>query len=394
MNKIYAYIDEFGAYGFDFSKPGNSNLFIIAAVIVKESEIDTMNLALEQIRKEEFSGSEIKSGHIKGNNIRRVRILNKVLKLPFSLLVLVVDKKEIFPNHGVTKNKKYFYEFINNLLYKELRGSYSNLHIVTDEVGQHEFADEFTKFVKSHRSPLTLFDTEEFSIVDSKKSNVVQLADLIAGTLSYVYEPNKRVKVPSGIDYLKIIDKKISKITFFPKSYDENLFEYIEGNNDYCKDIAMTAYRLAQKYENEHEKSSDEDVKRSLFVLRYLMFRFKYNNLRRYISTKELLNALERHSYGRMSEQTFRSKIIGRLRDGGVIISSSSKGYKLPSSEKEIIDYYAHVNSMIIPMLYRLNLCNDSLRLASTNTKDYLDAAQFVGLKAIAEKFKESNHTL
>lgn len=39
MERIHAYIDESGAYGFDFSKEANSTHFIITAVTVKESDI-------------------------------------------------------------------------------------------------------------------------------------------------------------------------------------------------------------------------------------------------------------------------------------------------------------------------------------------------------------------
>lgn len=173
MERTYAFIDECGGYGFNFSKSSTSSLFIVAAIIVKEADLVRLDKELYIIRKQEFSGSEIKSNGIKGKHTRRVRILNKVLKLPFNILTLIVDKREVLAEHGISRNKKYFYEFINNLVYKELRGAYPSLHIVTDEVGEHEFASEFSKYVKSHRKRISLFDMEEFDIVDSKSTNGV-----------------------------------------------------------------------------------------------------------------------------------------------------------------------------------------------------------------------------
>ena len=119
-----------------------------------------------------------------------------------------------------------------------------------------------------------------------------------------------------------------------------------------------------------------------------------YYSLRRYISTKELMSALVRADYGHISEQAFRSKVIGSLRDKGVIISSSPKGYKLPSSEKEIFDYYQHVSGVVLPMIHRLNLCNESLRLGSNNALNYLSNNEFKGLQIIVDAMKQNDHKL
>ena len=35
----YAFIDEFGAFGFDFSNPGCSSHFIITAIVVNEDDL-------------------------------------------------------------------------------------------------------------------------------------------------------------------------------------------------------------------------------------------------------------------------------------------------------------------------------------------------------------------
>lgn len=392
MENMYAYIDECGAYGFDFAKSSNSTMFIVVAILIKESDRTKVNDALEQIKNKEFSGNEIKSNGIKGNCERRVRILNKVLSLPFNILSFVVNKKEIFSSGGIRKSKKTFYKFINELLYEELRRHYPRLTIITDEVGSHEFTDEFIKYVTKNRKPLSLFDSEEFRIVNSKSINAVQLADLVAGTLSYVYENDKKKKVPKEVDFLHMLNKKLLKINFFPKSYDDKLFEHLEGDANYDINIASIAYRKATSFVETHKDNTDEETRRQVFILQYLLFRFKYNRLRRYISTKELIGALAASHFTPISVPVFRNKVIGKLRDKGVIISSSHKGYKLPSSEAEIYDYYQHVNSVVLPMISRLNKCNDTLKLVSKNNCNYLDKASYKGLHVISNAFREITH--
>ncbi len=393
MEKIYAFLDESGEYGFKDSVLEQKHLFIVAAVVVKESDIAMIEDTLQGISEKDFSGSEIKSSNIGGKHKRRVRILGKVLPLPFNILCFVVDKRAIFSEHGVRRNKKYFYEFLNNLVYKELRSAYPMLGIVTDEVGDSDFTREFSKYVQSHRKPITLFDQEDFDVVNSKNSRLVQLADLMAGTISYIYEEKKNKTVPQDINYLRMIEKKLLRVKFFPKSYDDSLFEHTEGDDNYCREIAQVAYRRAEQFIQENQDSTDGNIQRQVFTLNYLLFRFKYNSFRRYISTKELMNALQRANYGSMSEQAFRSKVIGSLRDRGVIISSSPKGYKLPSSEKEIIDYFQHVNTVVLPMVHRLALCNEFLRLGSSDNIDYLRKNGFNGLRVIVDAIRQNEHT-
>lgn len=72
------------------------------------------------------------------------------------------------------------------------------------------------------------------------------------------------------------------------------------------------------------------DILQQIAVVQYLKFRFVSNQFRRYIPTKELINHLADLGFKRMSIQTFRTKIIANLRDFGLIIASSTQGYKFP----------------------------------------------------------------
>lgn len=373
MQRYYVFLDEYGGYGFDFSKSGTSKTFIVAAILIEDSNVDLVNTTIDIVRKKYFNGNEIKSKNIGGNYRRRLRILNEIKNLPFSVFALVVDKKSIFAEHGITKNKRTFYKFINQILYQELRTDFTYLNIRADEVGSNEFCIEFAKYVEAKKRTSSLFDQQTYNFVNSKMSNGVQLADIIAGTLSYIYDEDKRINVPNeGTELLNIIQTKSPRILFFPKEYDEHLFEHLEGNLNYNKNIAELAYRKAQVFVDQHKTDKDERMQKQRFVLNYLLFRFKYNRYRKYIPTKELINALTSNGYSVKSEQVFRNKIIGNLRDQGVIISSSSKGYKLPSSEREISDYYQHVNSVVIPMIHRLKICNDLLKSSSEEHIDYI----------------------
>ena len=50
-NKKYAFIDEFGAFGYDFDNQGCTTHFLIGAVIVDESNLSFVSERVENIRK-------------------------------------------------------------------------------------------------------------------------------------------------------------------------------------------------------------------------------------------------------------------------------------------------------------------------------------------------------
>ena len=48
MEKYYAYLDECGGYGFNDSVLEQERMFIVAAAIIKESDIEVVNSALSR----------------------------------------------------------------------------------------------------------------------------------------------------------------------------------------------------------------------------------------------------------------------------------------------------------------------------------------------------------
>lgn len=82
MELVYAFTDEYGAFGWKLDNPSVSTHFIITAVIVKESDVLEYEKKAEEIRSKYFQTGDIKSQKVGGNHERRLRILNDVLKLP------------------------------------------------------------------------------------------------------------------------------------------------------------------------------------------------------------------------------------------------------------------------------------------------------------------------
>ena len=60
----YAFIDKYGGFGFDFSKPRESKLFILCETIVKSEDLEELSQKIVVIRNKNFSKSEMESSNI------------------------------------------------------------------------------------------------------------------------------------------------------------------------------------------------------------------------------------------------------------------------------------------------------------------------------------------
>lgn len=208
----------------------------------------------------------------------------------------------------------------------------------------------------------------------------------MSGCFAFCYDENKKSKA-EGSNYKTYLGKKIIGIQEFPR--DPVTFRVEDQINFDSRDDATVAnlcLRKALAFKQEFEnKDADENSKMQIAVLDYLLFRFMNNSVRRYISTQELQNDLERKGFERLSTQSFRNRIIAKLRDHGVIIASSNKGYKLPSKKSEVEDFIKKTQGIIEPMLHRLKLCYNAIRLGSNGTIFMLDEPEYSTLKKLIE---------
>lgn len=375
MDRIYAFTDESGAFGWDLGNPNVSNYFVITSIIVKEQDLDRLRIDVEKIRKDNFQTGEMKSSKIGKKIERRKRILGQLLPLPFSIFTIVVDKQQLTENKGL-RYKKSFYKFLNNIVHKELRRAFKLLTITADEIGGSDYMKSFSKYVNNKSDIPNLLGDVEFCFKNSGNDILIQLADFICGSIARKYNNPE-----DTYDFCKMLEKKITRIELYPKNYETYQLDTSALAEDYDKNIAEVCLKQVIEFINKYEDSEDEQRISQIIVLKYMLFRFMNNDLRKYISTNELKNQLAETGIPIFSTHKFRNNIIGNLRDNKVIIASSSKGYKIPSKESEIYDYINHGTSIIVPMLERLKICRDLIKLGSANELDVFDHSEYRTLK-------------
>ncbi|WP_018703768.1 DUF3800 domain-containing protein [Anaeromusa acidaminophila] len=369
-----AYVDECGNFGFDFRKDGVSTHYIVCAVIVNNENILEIEKKVNEIRKLNFSNNEMKSSSIGNKHSRRAKILTELLLVDFSLIILIADKQAFYNDSPLTEYKGTFVKFLHQKLYESMYTCYPKLKIVEDEYGSSEFQSEFKKYVCKNRPTPNLFNEYDFDYFDSRKCNIVQIADIIAGsTMQHIID----VTAP---DVLKIFKGKIIEIINFPKSF----IPYKAGENadtSFDKQIYMLADQCATAYIDSNKNSNEEDVRLRILFLKKLLFTVRNINDSIYIHSSEITKMLSNILEQKVTRDYLYRRIVAPLRDADVLISSSSHGYKIPTCVDDIYTYINQTSGIISPMLSRIEKCRSLIKKQTDGKLDILDGPALTKFK-------------
>src|SRR5690606_4538774 len=237
---------------------------------------------------------------------------------------------------------------------------------------------EFKNYVQQNHIR-TLFEGSEFLVNKSHNELGVQVADLMAGTLGYIFDKHKKSEYSEV--FMNIISERLISINQFPKPY--LIQEYQEYTVDDNYNQAITDLSLRSIFDCLDTINVDNQQKQdSVNVLKLLVRYHESNHFKNYTTAQEFLNHLNVNRDTNISKEQFVN-MIDSLRDKGILIGSSREGYKIPTNYLEVKKYVQHGNSIIIPLLRRIKVCRESILLATNKELDILNDPEFEKLKEI-----------
>lgn len=362
------YIDESGTPGKNSDKDGLDKRYVLVAILTNSEEELELRKGLEKISDDYFSKSPIKSSNVGPNNERRITILKEIVKLNFVFVALVVDKTKIERETGGLRFKGVSYKFFQRRLYQNIT-SLENIKLCLDKHGSKEFMDSFDNYISGF-SQMTLsggIDGPYYK--DSKECRLIQLADFIAGSLRTVYLAEERTLEISEI--LELLIKKESGIQAWPPKYYSIDLGITEENFVEDKALSESIIKKSEDLIQQNRESKMEEEVIQAMTLQWLLINYRKTEDSGYLTSDKLIEML-RNSGFEIGKQAFTSKIIGGIRDRGILISGTSKGYKLALTYQDVKDYYQHSQTVIIPMLNRVNIAKNTTNQISPND-DLLD---------------------
>lgn len=365
----FAYVDESGDPNLDLTKQGASPFYVITAVLVDAGRRDELIAYADQIRAAFCGNGELKSSAVGGDFQRRRDILTALLKADFKFCAFVADKSEIDQNSGL-QYKRSFIKYLHGRLYKRLYRAFSALHVIADEHGRSEFMESFRVYLRE-RYQKELFDHEDFSFVPSENCSLVQVADMIGGTLLRAYAGRDPIEILDCLANAAIIIER-----WPPKADRGDVTTGLEDDERFDFLVAQQSIMLARDFINTHDESEAPDAEAQVAALRYLLFRYELD-ASAYIHAQPILDHVNSTREEALSLQSFRMNVIAQLRSSGVIIASSNSGYKIPSTSKDINDFVTLVDGQALPYLERLAIARRHLYVASKGEYDMVQADKY-----------------
>jgi hypothetical protein len=245
-----------------------------------------------------------------------------------------------------------------------------------------------SKKVANNHMP-TLFSGSDFSFGISQDNSMIQLADFIAGTLARCFDETK--KSEESDRFFQLLKPKITSLNHFPPDHRSYYIEAAKGESAFDPEIATAGFNSANLFLGKQKVETKEDTDK-INCVKLLLLYFNNYGVHKYITTSELIRHLNVGRPEVLTEHTFRTKVIGQIRDAGVLVVSSStgsnKGYKLPSSVEDLHKFVNHGNSMILPMLHRIKIIRDKIKLATLNQTDIVAKGEFDELRTLLDILK------
>jgi len=374
-----AYIDECGSFGFDFTAEGNSRYYLLCAVVVENDRISDLHTAMNEIKHNNgFKDTELKSSRIGSDHKRRVRIISQLLPVEFRVVLLIADKQRFVEGSPLVEYKKTFIKYLHQRLYNTLYHAYPKLSIIEDETGSSEFQTSFKKYVESQRPEFNLFNEYDFSYTDSRDEILVQLADLVGGSI------NKYLTGSDSPNYLEMLRAKVLTIDEFPNRKEPYWGTATAEDFKFDRDIYELSMKCAKDYIEKHRADDSEEKRSQIAFLQHLIFQVN-NNPSQYISSYQLVSLLRTYLGRKISRDFLYRRVVAKLRDEGVLIASCPQGYKLPISVDDIVAYLNQTHMIVSPMLNRMGKCRNLIIQRTSGRLDILDNPAFLKYKKYFE---------
>ena len=206
---MLVFIDDSGDAGFKLDK-GSSKYFVIACIIFDDNlDAEETALRIKRLRRSLKWRDDHEFKFNKMNRELREAFLNEIKGCKFRIRAIVANKSAIrSPELRTNKNK--FYNYMIKEVLSKSEGFITDARIRLDG---HEDRIYKKEAVAYFRQQVNLRGSiiKNMRFVNSKGDNLIQLADMVAGSILRTTQQDKT----DNQVYLKIIKKRVEDIWYF-----------------------------------------------------------------------------------------------------------------------------------------------------------------------------------
>jgi hypothetical protein len=179
---MLVFIDESGDTGLTIEK-GATKYFTIVMVIFRDNdEALACDKRIDLLRRELRLRQDYEFHFHNNSNRVREAFLRAILPYQFFYYGIVINKEKLF-GKGF-KNKESFYKYASSLLFENAKEKLEHATVVIDESGRQLFKYQLASYLRKRINSFDRRHIHKVKMQDSKRNNLLQLADMIAGVVN------------------------------------------------------------------------------------------------------------------------------------------------------------------------------------------------------------------
>lgn len=203
MNQL-VFIDESGDAGFKLDK-GSSKTFTIACVVFDdELEAEKTAIAIKELRRKLKFSDRVEFKFSGSSNKTRTAFLKTIRPFSFKVRALVVQK-EIIRSDQLKNDKNSFYSYFIKMVLQHNKETIKEARVRIDGSGDRIFRRRFLTYLRKELNSRQRKVVHNIKMVNSKSNVLIQMADMLAGTIRRYKEGEKK----DAKKYWSIIQSKI-----------------------------------------------------------------------------------------------------------------------------------------------------------------------------------------
>ena len=193
----------------DSGDPGlgarSSPVFVIALVIFDDNLVaEETALAIKKLRRELKFPDTVEFKFHKSRLPVKRKFIETVARYPFRVRAIVVEKTKIRAK-GKGADKETFFNHIVMTVLKQTNRTVRNAKLRFDKRGERRMRNELRTYLSRELDNKVKNIFTDLKFVDSKKDNLVQLADMIAGCIAAYYKVSNK-------EFLSVMRKRVEAV--------------------------------------------------------------------------------------------------------------------------------------------------------------------------------------
>lgn len=206
---MLVFIDDSGDPGFKLDK-GSSRHFVIACVIFDDNlDAEETALKIKRLRRSLKWRDDHEFKFNKTSKDIRLKFLNEIKDCKFRVRAIIADKS-IIRSSELRTNKNKFYNYMIKEVLSKSEGKIKDGRIRLDGHEDRAYKKAATTYFRQQANPGGAV-IKDMKFVNSKNDNLIQLADMVAGSILRTTQANK---TDSKI-YLNTIIKRKDSLWYF-----------------------------------------------------------------------------------------------------------------------------------------------------------------------------------